>query len=460
MATRVTLKDLINNIDPQIKNILYENTRKILDVRPHVLDISYQSLLVNNKDKKYNNFDELHATLLKVVKEKATRTYSSIEQIPRGHFTGSTPYLVYIDNGPNQQLLMAKSFDAIRSFVTDKISKDPRLVDSIFGLRREEKPVLNKKGIPSGDTKVTYISNLDIGHIASSQVEGGFTSPLAEKLASIIDYASISGGPALKYAEQALNQIMSIQADIQYSFRNSTPEVFQLTEKTFGQAFITVTLHTSDINQKEFGDEELKIFRQFEEKLALLASKALRDKYLENLTGSNSIFEDIGEALIGLAKTGKATNKTHQLQKQKSPTITLGNNQKLPNTPTITTSVQKSKTQERNDQNTINLVNLQALLDLHLQDVVSANMGEGDRKDILNYRTGRFASSVKVERLTLSRQGAITAFYNYMKNPYATFSEGGRQSKPTSRDPKLLISKSIREIVSEQVAARLRAIVV
>jgi hypothetical protein len=458
MATKVTLKDLINSIDPQIKNILYENTRKVLDVRPHVLDISYQSLLVNNKDKRYANFDELHAILLKVVREKATRTYNSIEQIPRGHFTGSTPYLVYIDNGPNQQLLMAKSFDAIRTFVTDKISKDPRLVDSVFGLRKEEKPILNKKGLPSGDTKVTYISNLDIGHIASSQVEGGFTSPLAEKLAGIIDYASISGGPTLKYAEQALDKIMSIQADIQYSFRNSTPEVFQLTEKTFGQAFITVTLHTSDINQKEFGDEELKVFNQFQEKLALLASKALRDKYLENLTGSNSILEDIGEALIGIAKTGKSNNKTHQIQKQKSPTVTIGSDKKIPDSPKISASFSKPKTSI--EEATINLMDLQTLLDLHLQDVISANMGSGERNDILNYRTGRFAGSVKVEKLTMSRQGMITAFYNYMKYPYATFSEGGRQSKPTSRDPKLLISKSIREIVSEKVAARLRAVVV
>jgi len=45
-----------------------------------------------------------------------------------------------------------------------------------------------------------------------------------------------------------------------------------------------------------------------------------------------------------------------------------------------------------------------------------------------------------------------------MKNPYATFSQGGQQSRPASRDPKLLISKSIREIVQQQVGNRLRAV--
>jgi hypothetical protein len=85
-------------------------------------------------------------------------------------------------------------------------------------------------------------------------------------------------------------------------------------------------------------------------------------------------------------------------------------------------------------------------------------MGDGSRRDILNLRSGRFAESVKVERLSQSREGMITAFYSYMKNPYATFSRGGQQERPYTRDPKLLIAKSIREIASQQVANRLRAV--
>jgi hypothetical protein len=52
----------------------------------------------------------------------------------------------------------------------------------------------------------------------------------------------------------------------------------------------------------------------------------------------------------------------------------------------------------------------------------------------------------------------ISAFYSYMKNPYATFSSGGRQSNPSSRDPKLLISKSIRQIAEQVVSNKLRAV--
>jgi hypothetical protein len=85
-------------------------------------------------------------------------------------------------------------------------------------------------------------------------------------------------------------------------------------------------------------------------------------------------------------------------------------------------------------------------------------MGNGTSKNVLNYRTGRFAASAQVERMSYSKEGTITAFYNYMKDPYATFSAGGKQSNPTSRDPKLLISRSIREIAQQVVANKLRAV--
>lgn len=106
----------------------------------------------------------------------------------------------------------------------------------------------------------------------------------------------------------------------------------------------------------------------------------------------------------------------------------------------------------------VDLLSLQNLINQHLQDAISANMGDGNSRDILNYRTGRLASSAKVQTMTESRAGMITAFYSYMKNPYATFSAGGSQQSPRSRDPKLLISKSIREIAQQQVANRLRAV--
>jgi len=104
------------------------------------------------------------------------------------------------------------------------------------------------------------------------------------------------------------------------------------------------------------------------------------------------------------------------------------------------------------------LYSLHYILNTVLSEYVKNNMGSGDRKDILNLRTGRFAESVEVKKLTQSREGMITAFYTYMKYPYETFSKGWAQQVPRSRDPKLLIAKSIRQVLLENSIDKIRAV--
>ena len=104
------------------------------------------------------------------------------------------------------------------------------------------------------------------------------------------------------------------------------------------------------------------------------------------------------------------------------------------------------------------IANIQALINIRLHDQIKKNMGTGDRRDILNYRTGRFAETSRVDRAIFNRAGTLEIFYNYMRFPYATFSPGGAQGTPKSRDPNLLISKSIREIATSLVTNRLRVL--
>lgn len=108
----------------------------------------------------------------------------------------------------------------------------------------------------------------------------------------------------------------------------------------------------------------------------------------------------------------------------------------------------------------INLLSLQNIINSALATKIRQNMGEGNRSDVLNYRTGRFAQSAEVKRITQGREGMVSVYYDYMRYPYATFSTGGAQQYPKSRDPKLLISKSIREILQEQMITKMRAVLV
>jgi hypothetical protein len=458
---KVTLKDLIDDLDLSIRHTLYEDTRELLNKRPHVLDISYRALRVNNQNHySEEHFKEIYNTVIEIVGEKAARKYASIEEIPRNYFMGSQGYLVYIDGGPENRLLMAKSFKAIRTFVSENITSDPRLENTIFGQRiKSQKPVLNRAKKPTGDVVTEYASNLELGHIASAGTgEEYLTSPFAQKLLGLMDYGEINGNTMLaKYAEEALNKVYSIQADAEYAFKNTTPEVLQGIENTFGKLYVVVTLHTFDVNQA-FSTEEAEIFRELERKIAMLASRPLVSNYMKNMVSSNTMLEDIEEAIVSILRTGKSNLKKHTTKQGKTAKKQVNNNkQTLPKGPSVSG---KTKAPKQTPQSSVNLISLQNLLNAQLQDVISANMGDGSRRDLLNYRTGRFASTAEVKRLSISREGMITAFYDYMRNPYGTFSTGGRQEYPRSRDPKLLISKSIRQIAAEVLNNRLRAVLV
>lgn len=457
MTKNVTLKDLIDDLDPEIRKLLYQETRTELEKRPHVLDISYQSLLVN-KTSDYTDaeFKELHKTLLKVVSDKASRKFTSInDPAIKDNFSSKTPYLVYVSEGPNTQLLLAKSYDAIRTFMTS-VSKDQSLVDSIYGQRiKSKKEIKNRAGKPTGDYEIKYESASQLGHIGIED-DVYFTNPLIDKLGSLLDFASLSNNRVLEnYVTESLNKVYNIQANIDYSFKNSTPEVLEKLESTLGGMFIIVTLQSYDVNQK-FSRIEGEIFRELERKLSQLASKNLREKFYLT-SGSNTILEDIEEGIANILRPGKLKLKPHLKRNQKKPKKEIANAVSAPGKG-IKVSIPKPPV--KSVQQELNLTSLQSLLDANLSQIIKQNMGSGNSRNILNLRTGRFAESAKVERLSESRAGMITAFYSYMKNPYATFSDGGQQQYPKSRDPKLLISKSIREIAQQQVANRLRAVAI
>jgi hypothetical protein len=216
-------------------------------------------------------------------------------------------------------------------------------------------------------------------------------------------------------------------------------------------------------------DELRKIFAvDSKDMTAILRNSPTLGGALIKTEGSPSFKDLIAKDLASIIATGKKNTKEYRqepkLVGKKTTTIKKpkSNKAKINTLKNLKTKVKSTKP----DPNKIkeipesgpSLSNLLVLINSQLQDVISANMGNGNNKDILNYRTGRFASTVNVEYLTNSKQGMISAFYSYMKNPYATFSDGGRQALPKSRDPKLLISRSIREIAQQVVGNRLRAV--
>jgi hypothetical protein len=454
MAIRVTLDDIIAETQPEILALLQKDFRKELDTRITILDLSYEALKVNvyrNTKQHIKAYDYAYQVLVNAVEKISKRKYSSLEDMPVGYFTKKNAGYVYIDGGNSNRFIVANSFGAIDTFIRE-VSRDKDVAKTSFGVSNILRVKKDKNGrvIPDDYTKEQR-RKVDIGHIASADSEN-LTSPLEEKIQAVLRLGKETGNSKVAIAaERALKDLYSIQASASYSFKNTTPEAIATAQRVLGVGYVVVTLHRQKLNNR-FSSEESAVFFKLKQSIA----KAVASRPYEILAGSNNIVQDISQYLLHtLDPKAKSKPKSHS---RRSPKTTK--KQVVLAGPKTKSTSRKVSLTDIPPESLPSLTSLQVLLDATLVQRVKQNMGSGNSRTVLNLRSGRLAESAKVERLTESRAGMITAFYSYMKNPYATFSDGGRQQNPRSRDPKLLISKSIREIAAQQVANRLRAVAI
>ncbi len=282
----------------------------------------------------------------------------------------------------------------------------------------------------------------------------------------------LSGDPKAEGIETSIADLY-LQADYAITFtQNYTDSAKNLLDMQFSfavtmpQKFNTATLRTQEVARikKYIGNTVLPdIIEQAKKKF----TGGLVQDVVLNSSASPSLFEYLSDKVVNAIKGSPTanvvkTNKSKKVLQDAIPikAIVKDTSKKLKSKSKAGAVQIKPLKLPRAaaEESPVSLDNLLLLINSNLFRSIAKNMGNGTRRDILNYRTGRFAGSVKVQKLSKSRQGMITAFYTYMKNPYATFAEGGRQQSPASRNPKLLISKSIREIAQQQVANRLRAV--
>ena len=93
-----------------------------------------------------------------------------------------------------------------------------------------------------------------------------------------------------------------------------------------------------------------------------------------------------------------------------------------------------------------------AMINKRLPQTVRKNMGAPG----LENRSGRFAGSVEVQDVNITKQGHPSFGYTYEKDPYQVFEVGtGAAPWATSqRDPRKLIDRSIREVAAELAIGR------
>lgn len=402
-----------------------EPFRNKLDTRVALLDFSYSALKISDPKLTQQDYDSL---LLEI---QSSSTFSNSVSVANSISVAKDPstrtgYVVFITDPKYGTYLLAKD--------TGKIQR------ALAG-------ILKSINHPTVLTQVKDgVIQTNIAHIASPLLDATVT-PLAAMITELIKRVPIATGNVL------MQQMFKLQ--LAHNFENSYQfqrDGFDLNSfnKVLGKATILLTAQSFTVNNKLATSVEKTVSYELNKFIS-------SPEFVEHLLvtrGSKTIQQEIYESLMAVI-TGKPYKSPHT---RKKPTVskdsiqdkgTLGT-YKPPKVPSI----------RNTSGHFYSLASLQQLINSSLQDVISANMGNGGSKSILNYRTGRFAASAKVERLSQSKDGMISAFYSYMKAPYQTFEPGYAQGSPKTRDPKLLIAKSIRDIAATKISNRMRAVLI
>lgn len=319
--------------------------------------------------------------------------------------------------------------------------------------------------------------DFQVGHIGegTSANLGPFTTLTRRMSAQAFDYQSKEGGGnitpvalkrhlelLIKYsAEDILNGIianveLSKVRKIARGNKQAILEGLKLTQ--------TTTIETASFNQAQ--GSQVKVARLYEN---IIRNKKIRATFLqiyadallhnlennsatelvENLKGSPNIVEDIrNNVLSQFLQTSKPikrkeVTKVKAKPKRKAKVKRVKSPNTKAKTPKTMPPVSETASPKLDIDSIIGLVNVQ--LHSQLRDKI---MGKGGARQLLNYRTGRFARSARLVSLQSTRGKTIEAFVTYMRFPYDTFAPGGRLYKPL-RHPEKLIGKAIRQILKE-----------
>jgi hypothetical protein len=448
------LRSAVASASQEALTILQKDFREDLNKLAHILDLSYSTLMSSTynrlksslSDKEKTAFDLAYDRLLKVLLKVYNKTIVKSIQSPefpvlyesmtkKGSKLG--PILVY--NGNKEGVfLVGTTFESLQRHYSINVARDPTLKSTRFGTTTSYVP--DPRAGPG-----EYISKerirTDFGHLPAKD-DINLVSPLTQKFTALVN----SGVSSLirANAEKALEELYAVQAKLTHRFKNTTPEAIAESRKIMAKGYVVITLQSESINKK-FSTRESEIY------FKLLRSIAEGVDYT-SISGSNTVLEDIVQGIV-LKISGSKT----KLKKHKEQSTNLNVKIKAKSKVGVSKSNLINAAQNKYIPPTNNLL---AILSASINEQVRKNMGTGNDKKILNLRSGRLADSVSIERLSESRAGMVSVFYNYMRNPYATFSDGGRQQNPKTRDPKLLISKSIREIGAAMIGNRMRAVLV
>lgn len=442
--SREALLETLTQIEKRIEKSSQAFRTLVSDKKAHSIKLDTEDIKkqVQNELLSREGFDKLPDSIMKIIDEEVPQMVATLYNQMRPENFNQNLRRAYVTSG---LIGNNKSFTVV---LATKIEGSNRSVFAYFRRLKQsaQRPLIkrlnyqikqlnrNNKSVQRDEIKSSAF--LDIGHEEASAV--------SKQRKRIIEQSLWDFQPA---SEDASAFIANLADEVSFNIVRNPGEPRDVIDVSLeskalnrglqakaekeaaGELNKALLAAIEDLGNQYWGDQEGS-----DSKVQRMQKKAL-NKLSQDKFKSKNVRSNIENSKISY-KTSKADSKKRKSRGKKQPTVQDDK------------KVMLESFQERNQD----LLSLQALLNAKLPAEIRNNMGYPR----LQNRTGRFADSVRVTDINLTRKGFPSIGYTYQKQPYQVFEQGAGRAPWANerRDPRSLIDVTIREIASEILVGR------
>jgi hypothetical protein len=310
---------------------------------------------------------------------------------------------------------------------------------------RDSKEITGR--MDSGDTIAnasgTHIGHGDFGHAVSTTAASGAEAVLKTDT-SVKKYSNTQSYKNLEASIKTYKETMDISLDIDH-YQEVTAR------GKLKKTYTPILSSQSAVINMEDAREEKRALKALQEAFNKEYATIVKEH------GSRSLEEAVGDVTTYTLLEGHSKAKYKGKAQPKKAVKSKGKGGAKKKTRTTNkmgiiagTGAPKPKQRKASmPGNPNSIIHFLGVIKSQLPQTVAKNMGDPR----LNYRSGRFASSVNITDVIQTPQGFPSVGYTYMKGPYQTFEPGYAQGSE-DRDPRKLIDASIRELAAQYAIGR------
>lgn len=441
--SREALLETLTQIEKRIEKSSQAFRTLVSDKKAHSIKLDTEDIKkqVQNELLSREGFDKLPDSIMKIIDEEVPQMVATLYNQMRPENFNQNLRRAYLTSdliGNNKSftvVLATKSEGSNRSvFAYFRRLKQSAQRPLIKRLNAQIKKLNSGKKNPREDIKSSAF--LDIGHEEASAVSKQRKRIIEQSLWDFQPASKEASAFIAKLADEVSFNIVRnpgepidvIEVSLESKALNRGLQA-KAEKEAAGELNKALLAAIEDLGAQYWADQEGS-----DSKVQRMQKRVLNE-FSQDKFKSKNVRSNIKKSKIS-NKTSKASGKKRKSRGKKQPTVQDDK------------KIMLESFQERNQD----LLSLQALLNAKLPAEIRNNMGYPR----LQNRTGRFADSVRVTDINLTRKGFPSIGYTYQKQPYQVFEQGAGRAPWANerRDPRSLIDVTIREIASEILVGR------